>query len=50
MESAARYPNAGTSESDRAVKAKEDMTVERTPTAFGDLRGWIAALERAGEL
>src|SRR6202048_2906090 len=28
----------------------DDMTVERTPTAFGDLRSWIAALERQGEL
>jgi UbiD family decarboxylase len=29
---------------------KEDMSVERKPTAFGDLRGWIAALEAQGEL
>src|SRR5665647_1348578 len=26
------------------------MTVERRPVAFGDLRGWIAALKSAGEL
>ena len=26
------------------------MSVERKPTAFGDLRGWIAALEAQGEL
>src|SRR6516165_11322 len=26
------------------------MTSERKPVAFGDLRGWIAALDRAGEL
>jgi UbiD family decarboxylase len=29
---------------------KSDMTIERTPTAFGDLRGWIAALEGEDEL
>ena len=29
---------------------KEDLTVERSPAAFGDLRGWIAALEREDEL
>jgi 4-hydroxy-3-polyprenylbenzoate decarboxylase len=26
------------------------MTVERKPTAFGDMRGWIEALRKAGEL
>ena len=26
------------------------MTLDRKPVAFGDLRGWIAALEAAGEL
>ena len=26
------------------------MSVERKPVAFGDLRGWIAALEAQGEL
>ena len=26
------------------------MTVERKPVAFGDLRGWIAALKAQGEL
>jgi UbiD family decarboxylase len=26
------------------------MTIERKPVAFGDLRGWIAALKAAGEL
>ena len=26
------------------------MTIERKPTAFGDLRGWIDALRKAGEL
>ena len=26
------------------------MTSERKPVAFGDLRGWIAALDGAGEL
>jgi len=26
------------------------MTSERKPVAFGDLRGWIGALDRAGEL
>jgi 4-hydroxy-3-polyprenylbenzoate decarboxylase len=26
------------------------MTIERKPVAFGDLRGWIAALDKAGEL
>ena len=26
------------------------MTIERKPVAFGDLRGWIAALQAAGEL
>ena len=26
------------------------MTLKRKPVAFGDLRGWIAALEAAGEL
>jgi 4-hydroxy-3-polyprenylbenzoate decarboxylase len=26
------------------------MSVERKPVAFGDLRGWIAALKRAGEV
>ena len=29
---------------------KEDMAVERKPTAFGDLRGWIEALAAHGEL
>ena len=29
---------------------KEEMSVERKPTAFGDLRGWIAALKAQGEL
>ena len=24
---------------------KEDMSVERKPTAFGDMRGWMAALK-----
>src|SRR5262247_120066 len=28
----------------------DSMSVERKPTAFGDLRGWIAALEAQGEL
>ena len=28
----------------------EDMAVERKPVAFGDLRGWIAALKAQGEL
>ncbi|HYY37180.1 MAG TPA: UbiD family decarboxylase, partial [Xanthobacteraceae bacterium] len=28
----------------------EDISVERKPVAFGDLRGWIAALEAQGEL
>src|SRR5436189_5416478 len=28
----------------------DDMIVERSPQAFGDLRAWIAALEREGEL
>ena len=27
-----------------------DMTLNRRPTAFGDLRGWIDALRKAGEL
>src|SRR6266436_3753311 len=26
------------------------MTIERTPTAFGDLRGWIDGLRAQGEL
>src|SRR3984885_12951182 len=26
------------------------MTVERKPVAFGDLRGWLGALDKAGEL
>ena len=26
------------------------MTVERKPVAFGDLRGWMQALDGAGEL
>jgi UbiD family decarboxylase len=29
---------------------KDHMSVERTPVAFGDLRGWIKALEAQGEL
>ncbi len=29
---------------------KEDMSVERTPIAFGDMRGWIEALRAQGEL
>ena len=29
---------------------KEDLAVERKPTAFGDLRGWIEALRAHGEL
>ena len=29
---------------------KDDLTVERRPTAFGDLRNWIAALEAEDEL
>src|SRR5256884_1071393 len=29
---------------------KEHMSVERKPTAFGDLRGWIEALRAHGEL
>src|SRR5712691_3697805 len=29
---------------------KDHMSVERTPVAFGDLRGWIKALESQGEL
>src|SRR5712691_11341758 len=29
---------------------KEDMSVERKPTAFGDLRGWIDVLKAHGEL
>src|SRR5438270_9837306 len=28
----------------------EDMAVERKPVAFGDLRGWIAALKAQDEL
>jgi len=28
----------------------QDMAVERKPAAFGDLRGWIAALKAQGEL
>src|SRR5262249_4428636 len=28
----------------------QDMSVERKPVAFGDLRGWIAALKAHGEL
>jgi len=28
----------------------EAMTTERTPQAFGDLRGWLGALDKAGEL
>src|SRR6266699_6358187 len=28
----------------------EDMSAERKPVAFGDLRGWIAALRAQGEL
>ena len=28
----------------------EDMSAERKPVAFGDLRGWIAALKAQGEL
>ena len=26
------------------------MTIERKPVAYGDLRGWIAALHAAGEI
>jgi hypothetical protein len=29
---------------------KEDLAVERTPIAFGDMRGWIEALRAQGEL
>ena len=29
---------------------KEDLSVERNPTAFGDMRGWIDALRAQGEL
>ena len=29
---------------------KEHMSVQHNPTAFGDMRGWIEALEAAGEL
>src|SRR5213080_2741882 len=29
---------------------KEDLFIERKPTAFGDLRGWIDALRAHGEL
>ena len=29
---------------------KEDMSVARTPIAFGDMRAWIAALKAQGEL
>ena len=29
---------------------KEDMTVERKPAAFGDLRGWLTALRAQGEI
>ena len=32
------------------VKPKSVVSAERKPVAFGDLRGWIAALEAAGEL
>src|SRR5215831_8907220 len=28
----------------------EDMSAERRPVAFGDLRGWIEALKARGEL
>src|SRR5215831_17489358 len=28
----------------------EDMSAERRPVAFGDLRGWIEALKASGEL
>src|SRR4029453_7782358 len=28
----------------------EDISIERKPIAFGDLRGWIAALEAQDEL
>jgi len=28
----------------------EDLSVERKPIAFGDLRGWIEALKSQGEL
>ena len=29
---------------------KEDLAVERRPTAFGDMRGWMEALRAQGEL
>src|SRR5882757_5479473 len=29
---------------------KESISVERKPAVFGDMRGWIAALEAEGEL
>jgi hypothetical protein len=28
----------------------DSMTITRKPVAFGDLRGWLKALEAAGEL
>ncbi|HEX4408002.1 MAG TPA: UbiD family decarboxylase [Xanthobacteraceae bacterium] len=31
-------------------EASGSATVERTPVAFGDLRGWLSALDKAGEL
>src|SRR5262245_59698518 len=34
---------------ERPVGHEGRMTVERKPVAFGDLRGWIAALKAAGE-
>src|SRR5262249_8299125 len=35
---------------DGAEQRGRKMTSERKPVAFGDLRGWIAALKAAGEL
>ncbi len=28
----------------------EDISIERKPVTFGDLRGWIAAIKQQGEL
>ena len=36
--------------SDMFQTRKEDLAVERTPIAFGDMRGWIEALRAQGEL
>src|ERR1700682_6430354 len=47
-----RFDNvlAGSEERRNVAGPGKTMTIERKPVAFGDLRGWMKALDAAGEL